>query len=158
MIYLSLKLLHIVGAVLFLGSISTGVFWKAHADKSRNPAIIAHALDGVIRSDRLFTIPGVLVILVAGIAAAIVGGLPMLRTEWLAGGFILISIAGIAFSARIAPLQRRMRDLARASVDDLDTFDWATYEKLSRDWAIWGAIALIAPFLAVALMVFKPSW
>ena len=157
MIYLSLKFLHIVGAILFLGNITTGVFWKAHADKSRDPAIIAHALDGIIRSDRLFTIPGVLIILAAGIAAAIVGGLPMLRTEWLAAGFILLSIAGIAFSARIAPLQRRMRDLARASTDPA-AFDWATYEKLSRDWAIWGSVALISPFLAAALMVFKPSW
>lgn len=157
MIYLALKFLHIVGAILFLGNITTGVFWKAHADKSRNPAIIAHALDGVIRSDRLFTIPGVVIILAAGVAAAIVGGIPMLRTEWLAGGFLFLSIAGIAFSARIAPLQRKMRDLARANTDPA-TFDWATYEKLSRSWAIWGAVALIAPFIAAALMVFKPSW
>jgi uncharacterized membrane protein len=28
MIYLSLKFLHIAGAILFLGNIITGVFWK----------------------------------------------------------------------------------------------------------------------------------
>jgi uncharacterized membrane protein len=156
-IYLSLKFLHIVGAILFLGNITTGVFWKAHADKSRNPAIIAHALDGVIRSDRLFTMPGVLIIVAAGVAAALVGGIPMLSTEWLAAGIILFSIAGIVFGARVAPLQRRMRDLARAHSDPA-TFDWPGYEKLSRAWAIWGSIALIAPLLAAALMVFKPSW
>lgn len=156
MIYLTLKFLHIVGVILFLGNITTGVFWKAHADKSREPRIIAHALDGVIRSDRLFTIPGVLVIVVAGVAAAIIGGMPLLRTEWLAAGIILLTVAGIAFSARVAPLQRQMRDLARANTDPA-TFDWAAYEKLSRDWAVWGAIALLAPFIAAALMVFKPT-
>jgi uncharacterized membrane protein len=157
MIYLTLKLLHIIGAVLFLGNIITGVFWKAHADKSRNPAIMAHALDGIIRSDQLFTIPGVVLIVAAGFAGAIVGGLPLLRTEWLAGGIILLSISGIAFMARIAPLQRQMRDLALANPDPAK-FDWAGYERLSRGWAIWGAIATLAPLLAAALMVFKPSW
>jgi len=31
-VYLTLKFLHIVGVILFLGNITTGVFWKAHAD------------------------------------------------------------------------------------------------------------------------------
>jgi uncharacterized membrane protein len=157
MIYLTLKFLHIVGAILFVGNITTGVFWKAHGDKSRNPAIMAHALDGIIRSDQLFTLPGVIIIVAAGFAGAIIGGIPLLRTEWLAGGIILLTISGIAFVGRIAPLQRQMRDLALANPDPA-TFDWAAYEKLSRGWAIWGAIALLAPLLAAALMVFKPSW
>src|SRR5688572_9782946 len=157
MIYLTLKFLHIVGAILFLGNIITGVFWKAHGDKSRNPAVMAHALDGIIRSDQLFTLPGVIIIVAAGFAGAIMGGIPLLRTEWLAGGIILLTISGIAFVARIAPLQRQMRDLALANPDPA-TFDWAAYDRLSRGWAIWGAIALLAPLLAAALMVFKPSW
>lgn len=157
MTYLTLKFLHIVGAILFLGNITTGVFWKAHADKSRDPKIIAHALDGIIRSDRLFTIPGVVIIIITGFAAAIVGGYPLLSTAWVAGGIALFTIAGIVFMARIAPLQRQMRDLARSSSDPA-AFDWAAYEKLSRGWAIWGSIALLAPALAAALMVFKPTW
>lgn len=157
MIYLTLKFLHIVGAILFLGNITTGVFWKAHADKSRDPRIIAHALDGVIRSDRLFTIPGVLLIVASGFAAAIIGNIPLLRTAWVAGGIVLFSIAGIVFGARVAPLQRQMRDLARANTDPA-IFDWAAYEKLSRGWAIWGLVALVAPLIAAGLMVFKPTW
>ena len=156
MIYLSLKFLHIVGAVLFLGNIITGVFWKAHADKSRDPKIIAHALDGILRSDRAFTIPGVIIILVSGFSAALVGRYALFRTDWIAGGIGLFTITAIVFMARIAPLQRQMRDLARSSADK-GTFDWPTYEKLSRAWAIWGSIAVLAPVLAAALMVFKPT-
>lgn len=157
MMYLTLKFLHIVGAILFLGNITTGVFWKAHADRSRDPKIIAHALDGIVRSDRLFTVPGVVIILISGFAAAIVAGYPLLRTAWVAGGIVLFTIAGVVFMARIAPLQRQMRDLAQSS-SATAPFDWAAYEKLSRAWAIWGAIALLAPALAAALMVFKPTW
>jgi len=157
MIYLTLKFLHIVGAILFLGNIITGVFWKAHADRSRDPRIIEHALDGVIRSDRLFTIPGVILIVAAGVVAALIAHIPLLRTEWLAGGIILLTVAGVAFGARVAPLQRQMRDLARSATDPAG-FDWTTYEKLSRGWAIWGAVALLAPLIAAGLMVFKPTW
>ena len=155
--YLTLKFLHIVGAILFLGNITTGVFWKAHADKSRDPKLIAHVLDGIIRSDRLFTIPGVIIILLSGITAAIVGGVPLLRTAWIAGGIGLFTLAGIAFMARIAPLQRQMLALARSATDPA-SFDWPAYERLSRGWAIWGSVALFAPALAAALKVFKPTW
>lgn len=77
--YLWIKLLHVAAVFIFLGNIATGLFWKAHADRSRDPRIIAHTLDGIIRSDRLFTIPGVVLIPIGGIGAAIVAGLPMLR-------------------------------------------------------------------------------
>lgn len=155
--YLTLKFLHIVGAILFLGNITTGVFWKAHADRSRDPKLIAHALDGIVRSDRLFTIPGVIIILTSGITAAVIGGLPLLRTAWIAGGMGLFIVAGVAFMARVAPLQREMLVLARSATAG-SSFDWPAYEKLSRGWAIWGLVALITPALAAALMVFKPSW
>ena len=157
MIYLALKLLHIVGAVVFLGNITTGVFWKLHADGSRDPRVIAHAIEGIVRSDRLFTVPGVIMILVGGFGAAIVGHLPLLRTAWLAGGILLFTVTGIVFMARVAPLQREMLIIARGGTGG-GAFDWAGYERLSRKWAFWGSVALIAPALAAALMVFKPTW
>lgn len=129
--YLTLKFLHIVGVILFLGNITTGVFWKLHADKSRDPKVITHALAGIVRSDQLFTIPGVVLILVFGFAAAIVGHLPLLRTAWLAGGIALFIFTGIAFMTRVAPLQRQMLALARSTTDP-PAFDWAAYDKLSR--------------------------
>jgi uncharacterized membrane protein len=156
MIYLSLKFLHIVGAILFLGNISTAAFWKAHADKTRDPKIITHALEGVMRADRAFTMPGVMIILVAGFAAALVARLPLFRTAWVSGGIALFVITAIIFMTRVGPLQRRMLALARASADG-QNFDWPTYEKLSRSWAIWGSIAVLIPLLAAGLMVFKPT-
>ena len=157
MIYLTLKLLHIVGAVLFLGNITTGVFWKLHADKSRDPKVIVHALEGVVRSDQVFTIPGVMMILVGGFGAALIGHLPLIRTAWLFGGILLFTITGIVFMTRVAPLQRQMLLLARAGQSG-GNFDWTGYEKLSRQWAFWGTVALIAPALAAGLMVLKPTW
>jgi uncharacterized membrane protein len=153
--YLALKLVHVLAVIMFVGNIATGVFWKAHADRTNDAKIIAHVMDGIIQSDRMFTIPGVVLILVAGFGAAGIGHLPMLRTEWILGAIILFSIAGIAFMAQVAPLQRRMRDLARAG--STGGFDRAAYDALSRRWNVWGAVALLTPLIAVGLMVFKPD-
>ena len=45
--------------VLFLGNIITGVFWKIACRPQRRLRARAQALDGIIRSDRWFTLPGV---------------------------------------------------------------------------------------------------
>jgi uncharacterized membrane protein len=152
--YLIMKLVHVLAVIMFVGNITTGVFWKLHGDRTRDPRVIAAIMDGIIRADRIFTIPAVLVIVIAGFGAAGIGRIPVLGTPWILWSIILFSVSGIAFMARLVPLQRRMRDLARASQDPT-TFDWAEYQRLSAGWNTWGAIALAAPLIAVGLMVIK---
>ncbi len=154
--YLVLKLVHISAVIAFLGNITTGLFWHRHAARTRDPKLLAHTMDGIIRSDRLFTIPGVIVITSAGIAAAIAGGLPLLHTKWIVWTLALFTISGIAFSVRVAPLQRQLRDIARDGVDS-GAFDFARYHAVARRWEIWGAIALGAPLVGLVLMVLKPQ-
>src|SRR3990170_2915385 len=98
MLYLALKALHIVSVVLFLGNIITGVFWKFHADRSGELRARAQALDGIIASDRWFTMPGVLIIIATGVAMSIIAGLPMMRTFWIGWSLVLFGISGAAFA------------------------------------------------------------
>jgi uncharacterized membrane protein len=156
MIYLLLKLLHIIAVILFLGNIITGWFWKFHADRTTDPKIIAHAFEGITRSDRWFTIPGIIVITLAGIGTAIVGQFPILGTGWILWSIILFLISGFIFSWKVAPLQTRITNLARAAADP-GQMDWNLYRSLCRSWEIWGFVALLLPVAAVALMVLKPS-
>jgi uncharacterized membrane protein len=151
--YLWLKLVHILAVVMFIGNIVTGVFWHRHALKTRDRRLIAHGMDGVIRSDRLFTMPAVLVILASGILAAIQGGFPILGTGWILWTIVLFVIAGLVFGMRLGPLQRRMRDLAQAG----GAFDLDAYHRLSRQWEFWGAVATGAPLIGLGLMVLKPA-
>lgn len=156
MLYLVLKLVHIGAVVMFLGNISTGVFWKRNADRTRDARLIANAIDGVNRSDRLFTIPGVLLILVAGIATAIRGGYPLLRTGWILWALVAFTLSGIAFGTQVGPLQNKLLAVAREG--EAGAADWWTrYESLSRRWELWGAVALLFPLLAMVLMVLKPN-
>jgi uncharacterized membrane protein len=154
--YLWLKLIHILAVVLFLGNIITGVFWHRHAARTRDPKILAHTAAGLTKSDRLFTIPGVLVIVFGGVAAAMQGNFPLLRTPWILWTLILFSISGIAFMARVAPLQRKMHALADAGAKG-GTFDYAAYHRVAKQWEFWGSIATLAPLVGMALMVLKPT-
>lgn len=153
--YLLMKLLHIVAVIAFLGNIATGLFWHMHAARSRDPRLLAHTVDGIIRSDRLFTVPGVVAIIVTGIVAAILGGLPLLRTGWILWTLVLFGVSGFAFMAFVAPLQRRMLALAQAGTSG--SFDYAGYASVVRRWEIWGAVALLTPAAGLVLMVLKPA-
>jgi uncharacterized membrane protein len=156
MLYLSFKLFHIIAVVLFLGNIITGLFWKAHADRTRDPRVIAHSVEGIIRSDRWFTIPGVMAIVVGGLGTAIAGGIAILGTGWILWAIVLFSLSGLAFSFRVAPLQIQLAAFARAGAER-GQLDWAGYHAVSRRWERWGLFALLTPMVAVALMVFKPA-
>jgi uncharacterized membrane protein len=112
-------------------------------------------MDGILRSDRWFTNPGAAFIAISGIFAALNGHLPILRTRWIAGGLALFIVSGVVFVTRVTPLQKQMRALAKAGLDS-GTFDHARYEALTRQWEVWGGIALLTPLAALVLMVLKP--
>ena len=155
MTYLVLKVLHVASVIAFLGNITTGLFWANHAHKTRDFKIIAATFDGIIRSDRLFTAPGVAGILLTGFAAAIVAKLPILGTGWVLWPIILFSISGIVFGVWVAPLQRKILDIARNA--DATEATWQAYARHYRRWEIWGLIAWITPVGAMVIMVLKPG-
>ena len=154
--YLPMKLLHIVAVIAFLGNIATGLFWHLHAARTRDARLLAHTMDGIIKSDRLFTIPGVVVIVATGILAAVAGGLPLLRTGWILWTLVLFTLSGLIFMAFVGPLQRRLLALAQAGAG-MGGFDYEGYAKVARRWEFWGAAALLTPSAGLVLMVLKPA-
>ena len=150
--YLWLKLLHVASVIAFLGNITTGLFWHSHAVRTRDARLIAHAMDGIIRSDRIFTIPGVVLIIASGVATAMLGGYPILRTPWILWSLVLFAVSGAVFMARLAPLQRQLLALAQ----DATAFDLQRYAVVARRWEMWGALALLTPIGALVLMILKP--
>lgn len=154
--YLPMKALHILAVVLFLGNIITGVFWHRFAERTRDPRLLAFTVAGVIRSDRLFTMPGVLLIIATGIAAAVAAGFPILGTGWILWTLVLFGVSGACFGMRVAPLQRRLLAMAQAGASG-GPFDFASYRRVAVSWEIWGGIATVTPLIGLALMVLKPA-
>ena len=154
MLYLILKSLHVISVMLFLGNIITGVFWKFHADRVNTLTARAQAIDGIIHSDRWFTMPGVFAIIITGVWMAFAAHIPLLSTKWILWSLILFGISGVCFGAFVAPLQKKLLANARAGL--AGSWNEAEYNKLSGAWTLWGTIATLAPLIAVFLMVMKP--
>jgi uncharacterized membrane protein len=131
------------------------VFWKIHADRAGDLRARAQALDGIIQSDRLFTVPGVILIIITGVWLAMTMHLPILGTKWILWALILFGISGIAFSAFVGPLQKKLLANARAGLTG--TWNETEYHVLSKAWGLWGAVATAAPLVALFLMVLKPA-
>ncbi len=147
--YLFLKLVHLIGVLLFLGNITVGVLWKRSADRTQNPVVMAYTMDSIIHADRIFTIPGIVILLIGGIGAAVVGHIPILSTGWLLWAIVAFIISGLAFG----PLSRAQRQLSIAAHGG----NMIDYERQSTAWNLWGTIALVFPFIAFVLMILKPS-
>jgi uncharacterized membrane protein len=154
--YLVLKAIHVFSVVLFLGNIITGVFWKLHADRTGDLRARAQVLDGIIKSDAVFTLPGVFLIIGTGVWLASVGNLPLLTTDWILWSMILFGISGAVFGARVGPLQKKLLANIRAGLPG--QWNEAEYDRLSRGWQAWGVVATGAPLIALVLMVLKPDW
>lgn len=152
--YLVLKLVHVAAVIVFVGNITVGIFWKAFADRTHDPRIIAHTIAGIIGADRIFTIPAIFVLLIGGFGAAGIAQISILGTGWILWGIVLLIIAGMAFGP-VSRSQRELRNVASAGAAS-GTMDWQRYEAISKRWNFFGLIALVAPIIAVALMVLKP--
>lgn len=152
--YVYLKLIHLLAVMIFMGNIITGLFWMSFAVKTKDLKIIAHTMKGIIKADRYFTIPGVVIILLGGFLGAMYGHFPIFGTGWIFWSIIMFSISGIAFAIKVAPLQKKIYNLTvnkEASTD----FDWKNFKKVYVEWDIWGIIATVTPLAAFVMMILK---
>jgi uncharacterized membrane protein len=149
--YLLLKSLHVLGAVLFLGNILVTAVWKVLADRTRHPAIVAHAQRLVTITDFAFTALGVGLIIVTG---ELMAG----RWEgaaWVGWGRALFMASGVIWLVALIPIQIAQARLARAFADQESIP--AAYWRLANLWGVFGLIATVLPLLNLYFMVFKPA-
>ena len=152
--YTYLKLIHIFAVVIFFGNIITGLFWLRIAVKTGDLKIIAYTIATIIKLDRYFTIPGVIVITAFGILSAVSGQLPLLRTGWILWSIILFTISGLTFAFKVAPLQKKIYNLT-ADKQGVSDFDWTHFNTVYLEWDIWALVATLTPLAAFVMMTLK---
>lgn len=147
------KLLHITGAVLFLGNIIVTGLWMFFADRTQNQQIIHFAAKITNWMDVFFTGPGVILVFFNGL---------WLSTNWgsspfgfLNVGWLLIALVSFVLSGAVwfylIYLQECIIRATTASVYP------GEFKPLITRWYIWGAIAILLPLLSMTLMIIKPT-
>ncbi len=152
--YLILKVVHLLAVVAFLGNIATGLFWMKFAVRTDDLKIIQHTASGIIASDRLFTIPGVIIITAGGFGAALYAGIPLLKTGWIFWPIILFSLSGVFFAYKVVPLQSKMKRYLAASISN-NNFEKNKFTGLLKQWEFWGFLALVTPVISFFMMILK---
>lgn len=152
-IYFAVKYLHVLGAILILGT-GTGIaFFMLMAHKSRDAAFIARTAAVVVIADALFTLSAV-------IAQPITGGVLMSLSStgftegWLATSLALYVVAGLCW-VPVVFMQIEMRDLARLAVEKSQPLP-PRYFALFRRWLAFGIPGFGSVMIILYLMIAKP--
>jgi uncharacterized membrane protein len=153
MLYFFIEYLHVLGAIVILGT-GTGIaFFMLMAHRSRDAAFIARTAEVVVIADFIFTLSAVLL-------QPVTGGLLMWMSStaitegWLLTSLVLYGVAG-AFWVPVIFMQVEMRDLARVAAASGAPLH-QRYFTLFRRWFLFGIPGFGSVMAILWLMIAKP--
>lgn len=153
--YFILKFLHILGAIVILGTGAGIAFFMLMAHRSGDAAFIAATAGIVVVADLLFTTTAV-------ILQPFTGGFLMQMSSttttepWIVVSLVLYAVAGL-FWLPVVFMQIEMRNLARQAVADHAPLP-PRYHVLFRRWFWFGFPGFGAVVAILWLMIAKPSF
>jgi uncharacterized membrane protein len=152
-LFFLIEYLHVLGAIVILGT-GTGIaFFMLMAHRSGNAEFIARTAATVVIADMLFTLTAVLL-------QPVTGGLLMmlsstsLSERWLLASLALYAIAGL-FWVPVIFMQIEMRDLARLAAEKDQPLP-PRYFALFRRWFLFGIPGFGSVMIILWLMIAKP--
>ena len=153
--YFLVKYLHVIGAIVILGT-GTGIaFFMLMAHRSGDAAFIARTAATVVIADMLFTLAAV-------ILQPVTGGLLMMLSStsfaerWLSASLVLYALAGL-FWIPVIFMQIEMRDLASAAAVSGQPLP-RRYFALFRRWFWFGIPGFGSVMIILWLMIAKPEF
>ncbi|MDP2696826.1 DUF2269 family protein [Thalassospira sp.] len=153
--FATLKFVHLLGVVLFMGNIVVTALWKSLADRTGNPAIIAHACRLVVVTDLAFTASGSLLLVIGGMGMLHLGGIDLATRPDLQAGIMLFVVAGVIWLVGLIPVQRRMARQSRDSLAQGHAELPASYRRDARRWNSLGIIATVLPLASLWYMIVR---
>jgi uncharacterized membrane protein len=154
-LYFAVKYLHVLGAIVILGT-GTGIaFFMLMAHRSGDPAFIARTAGTVVIADMLFTLTAV-------VLQPVSGGLLMmlsatsLAERWLVISLGLYAVAGL-FWVPVIFMQIEMRNLARTAAAQNQSLP-PRYFELFRRWFLFGIPGFGSVMIILWLMIAKPQF
>lgn len=155
MIYLIIKYLHIISAILLFGTGLGSALYKWLADRSRQVEHIAYTNRNVVMADWLITTPTVIFQPLSGWWMAHTIGWSF-GSPWLLVSMILYVIAGLCWLP-VVYLQIRMRNMADQALLDGTPLP-EVYWRYAKIWFVLGIPAFLSMVVVVFLMTVKHAF
>lgn len=153
-LYFFAKYLHVLGAIVILGT-GTGIaFFMLMAHRTGDAAFIARTATTVVTADILFTASAVILQPVTGLILMTLSSTSPTE-QWLATSLVLYAVAGL-FWIPVIFMQIEMRDLARQAATDASPLP-PRYFALFRRWFLFGIPGFGSVMAILWLMIAKPQ-
>ena len=149
--YLPLKLVHVLSAIVAVGTNVTYFVWLA-AMKARPAAEQSFALDTIKKLDSRLANPAYTVLPLTGVIMIIVSDGIELTTFWILAAIVLYALVGVIAGVFFAPSLRRQTGLVPT-----DASGSAAYEAASRRTRTTGLLTMLPVAGILYLMVLKPT-
>jgi uncharacterized membrane protein len=152
-VYFLVKYLHVLGAIVILGTGMGIAFFMLMAHRSGDATFIARTAAVVVTADMIFTLSAV-------ILQPVSGGLLMalnstnLAERWLLAALAFYALAGV-FWIPVVFMQIEMRNLARAAAGRHEPLP-KRYFELFRRWFLFGIPGFGSVMIILWLMIAKP--
>jgi len=152
-LYFVIKYLHVLGAIVILGT-GTGIaFFMLMAHRTHDAEFIARTASVVVIADAIFTLSAVILQPVSGGLLMMLSNTPI-NQGWILASLALYALAGL-FWIPVVFMQIEMRDLARKAADQRTALP-VRYFVLFRRWFAFGFPGFGATMLILWLMIAKP--
>ncbi|MCP3393629.1 DUF2269 domain-containing protein [Bradyrhizobium sp. CCGB12] len=152
-LYFLIKYLHVLGAIVILGTGSGIAFFMLMAHRTNDAEFIARTASVVVIADAIFTLSAVVLQPVSGGLLMMLSATPITE-RWLLASLALYAVAGL-FWIPVVLMQIEMRDLARKAVGRRAALP-ERYFVLFRRWFAFGFPGFGATMLILWLMIAKP--
>lgn len=149
MLYLVLKWLHVLLAIIAVGANLTYGIWIHQA--TRNPQALSFVLRGIKFVDDRIANPAYALLLVTGLAMVFVGGLP-LTTPWILISLLLYGAAVLLGLFVYTPMLRQQIDLLESAGPQ--SLEYIAFAGRGRNLGVLIALLVVA---IIFLMVTKPQ-
>lgn len=154
-LYFIIKYLHVLGAIVILGT-GTGIaFFMLMAHRSGDPAFVARTAATVVVADMLFTLSAVVLQPVSG-GLLVALSATSFAEHWLVASLGLYAVAGL-FWIPVIFMQIEMRNLARAAVARHEPLP-PRYFALFRRWLMFGIPGFGSVMIILWMMIAKPGF
>ncbi|MEO5336692.1 MAG: DUF2269 family protein [Magnetospirillum sp. WYHS-4] len=150
MITKTLKVLHLLGLAMFLGSILGHIAQGFVPGSASDPAAMLIGRQAIEVATRGLTLPGLGLLALSGLALAIRGRLHPARQRWLALHALALPLIALSAFTVMLPTAAALLEAARAG-------DIGGFAALKGRESAFGALNLLLAVAAVVLGVVKPS-
>ena len=149
------RALHLIGAMMFFGSILGHITAGLVPGAQDDPRTVLVVREGIDAATTYLTLPGLILLVAAGIVMIVNGKLPVFKIRWLMLHAVFGLLIAVNGAFLLYPIGQDMLGVAAQVVSGAASLD--ALHALGGREAAFGAVNVVLCLAAILLAVFKPG-